>query len=126
MPLAAALAGIVALALGLAGCGGATSKQSTPAALKLQREDLVAASRALGRAETSVAAEVAATRTVWPRIAGGATAPLSTAAPAPGTGRRTASARADRPGLADRGPVQKQRAAEHARLDDADRRRRAG
>jgi len=80
MPLAAALAGIVALALALAGCGGATSKQSTPAALKLQREDLVAASRALGQAEAPVAAEVAATRTVWPRIAGGATAPLSAVA----------------------------------------------
>ena len=76
--VAVTLAGVVAVAL--AGCGGGTSKQSTPAALKLEREDLVAASKALGESETSVAAEVAATRTVWPRIAAGATAPLSAVA----------------------------------------------
>jgi hypothetical protein len=73
LPLA--LAGVVALVL--AGCGGATSKQSTPAALKLQREDLIATSKALGESESSIAAEVAATRKLWPRIADGATGPLS-------------------------------------------------
>lgn len=73
--LRAALTGVVALAL--AGCGGATSKQSTPAALKLQREDLVATSKALGESEASIAAEVAATKKLWPSIAGGTTAPLS-------------------------------------------------
>ena len=76
-----ALAGVAALVL--AGCGGATSKQSTPAALKLQREDLIATSKALGESESSIAAEVAATRTLWPRIAGGATAPLSAIARSP-------------------------------------------
>jgi hypothetical protein len=73
LPLA--LASVVALML--AGCGGTTSKQSTPAALKLQREDLVAASNALGESEASVTAEVAATRKLWPRIAGATTASLS-------------------------------------------------
>jgi hypothetical protein len=77
---AAVLAGVVFV---LAGCGGTTSKQSAPAALKLQREDLVAASKALARSETSVATEVAATRTVWPRIAGGATAPVGAFARSP-------------------------------------------
>ncbi|HWF31387.1 MAG TPA: hypothetical protein VG188_02395 [Solirubrobacteraceae bacterium] len=78
-----ALAGVLALAL--AGCGGgAASKQSTPAALKLQREDLVAVSEGLGESESSVAAEVAATRKLWPRIAGGATASLSALPQSPG------------------------------------------
>jgi hypothetical protein len=79
----AALFGIAVVAL--AGCGGTTSKQSTPAALKLQREDLVATSKALGKAEASVAAEVAATRTLWPRIAGGASVPVSAVAGSPST-----------------------------------------
>ena len=72
-----ALAGVVLLALVLAGCGGAASKQSTPAALKLQREDLVAASKALGESESSIATEVAASRKLWPQIAGASTASLS-------------------------------------------------
>ena len=68
------LCGIVALAL--AGCGG-TSRQSTPAALKLQREDLAAASRALKSVEGPVAAEVAATKSAWPLIANGLPATTS-------------------------------------------------
>lgn len=75
--LSPALAIVVVLALALTGCGGAASKQSTPAALKLQREDLVAASKALGESEASVAAEAAASRKLWPRIAGATTASLS-------------------------------------------------
>jgi hypothetical protein len=62
------LAGLVAALL--AGCGG-TSKRSTPAALKLQREDLVAASRALKGVQAPVAREVAATKAAWPLIANG-------------------------------------------------------
>ena len=69
------LCGVVALAL--AGCGG-TSRQSTPAALKLQREDLAAASRALKSVEGPVAAEVAATKSAWPLIANGLPATTST------------------------------------------------
>jgi hypothetical protein len=79
LPLA--LASVVVLTL--AGCGSATSKQSTPAALKLQREDLVAASKALGESEASIAAEVAATRKLWPRIAGATAASLSALPSAP-------------------------------------------
>jgi len=71
------LALVSVVLLMLAGCGGATSKQSTPAALKLQREDLVAASRALGESEASIAAEVAASRKLWPHIAGATAASLS-------------------------------------------------
>lgn len=79
--LLAALAGIVLVTL--AGCGGGASKQSARPALKLQREDLVAASKTLEAAEASVASEVAATRTIWPRVAGGAIAPLRTVARSP-------------------------------------------
>jgi len=54
----------------VAGCGG-SSKQSTPTALKLQREDLVAVTRALKSVEAPVAREVQATKAAWPLIANG-------------------------------------------------------
>jgi hypothetical protein len=60
----------------LAGCGG-SSRQSTPAALKLQREDLVAVTRALKSVEAPVAREVQATRAAWPSIASGLPADTS-------------------------------------------------
>jgi hypothetical protein len=62
------LAGLLAALL--TSCGG-TSKQSTPAAQRLEREDLLAASHALKSAEEPVAREVAATKTLWPLIANG-------------------------------------------------------
>jgi hypothetical protein len=55
----------------LAGCAGTSSKASTPAALKLEREDLAAASRVLETVRAPVAREVAATKAAWPLIAGG-------------------------------------------------------
>jgi hypothetical protein len=58
------------LGLALAGCGG-MSAQATPAAVRLQREDLVTASRALALVKGPVAAEVAATKAAWPLIANG-------------------------------------------------------
>jgi hypothetical protein len=64
-------------AAALAGCGGA-SRASTPAALKLQREQLVAASRALRRAQAPIAREVAATKAAWPLIAHGLPAEIAT------------------------------------------------
>jgi len=54
----------------LAGCGG-TSRASTPAAEKLQREDLVAVSRSLRQTEGSVRQEMAAARIAWPMVANG-------------------------------------------------------
>jgi hypothetical protein len=58
----------VVVAWVLAGCGSAGS---TPAELRLQREDLVAVSRALATAERPVAVEVAAAKRAWPPIANG-------------------------------------------------------
>jgi hypothetical protein len=59
------LSGVVA-----AGCG-ASGDASSSDAVRLQREDLVAVSRALTSAEPSVATEVAAARTAWPLVANG-------------------------------------------------------
>jgi hypothetical protein len=53
-----------------AGCGGGGAATS-PAALRLQREDLVAASHALQSVEQPVAHEVASTKTAWRLIANG-------------------------------------------------------
>lgn len=58
----------VIVAGALSGCGGAGS---TPAELRLQREDLVAVSRALASVERPVAIEVAAAKRAWPLIANG-------------------------------------------------------
>jgi hypothetical protein len=52
------------------GCGG-TGGASSAAELRLQREDLVAVSRALQAVERPVAREVAAAKVAWPLIANG-------------------------------------------------------
>jgi len=53
----------------LTGCGSGSS--TTTAGLRLQREDLVAAARALAAARGEVAGEVAATKAAWPGVANG-------------------------------------------------------
>jgi hypothetical protein len=72
---AAALACLLAAAI--AACGG-RGKSATPAALKLQREDLVAVSRALKDVRAPIAREVAATKAAWPLIANGLPAEITT------------------------------------------------
>jgi hypothetical protein len=57
-----------AIAGALTGCGGTSS---TPAEQRLQREDLVAVSRALATVERPIAIEVAAAKRAWPLIADG-------------------------------------------------------
>ena len=52
----------------LSGCGGPDRSQ---AELRLEREDLVAVSRALKQVETPVAAELAAAKRAWPLVANG-------------------------------------------------------
>jgi hypothetical protein len=84
----ASLCGALALVLVLAACGS-TSTQSTPAALKLQREDLAAAARALQRAEGPVVREVAATKAAWPLIADGLPSDAGNLSGAPAVGRAT-------------------------------------
>jgi hypothetical protein len=62
-------AAVVFGAAGASGCGSAS--HSTQTGLRLQREDLIAASHALERATGEVAAETAATKAAWPLIANG-------------------------------------------------------
>jgi hypothetical protein len=69
-PAAAAVLATLALSPLAAGCAG-SGHPPTPAALKLEREDLVATSRALLDAQAPVAHAVAATRSAWPLIANG-------------------------------------------------------
>jgi hypothetical protein len=66
--LAAAALVAGAVAAGAAGCGG---RHPRPAALRLERADLVLLTRALQRLEAPTHSEVAAARTVWPTLARG-------------------------------------------------------
>jgi hypothetical protein len=65
------LSGAVGAGSVLAGCGGTSSTPTNPTAAKLQREDLVAVSRGLRRAEGSVKREMAAALIAWPLVANG-------------------------------------------------------
>ncbi len=74
------------------GCGGAASKAATPAALKLEREDLAAACRALQSVRAPVSREVAATKAAWPLIANGLPADVGAVSGSPAAARAAASA----------------------------------
>ena len=67
------LSGVASAGAVLAGCGGASGANSTtsPAAYRLQREDLVAVMRGLRQAKVSVQREMAAARIAWPLVADG-------------------------------------------------------
>jgi hypothetical protein len=81
------LSGVAGAAGLLAGCGGSSSA-STPAAERLQREDLVATVRGLRQAEGSLRREMAAARIAWPLVANGLPAAIP---PATGTALSAAS-----------------------------------
>ncbi len=66
---AAVLLAAGATALAAAGCGSGAG--ASPEGLRLQREDLIAVSRALASMRGQVAAEVAATKQAWPHVANG-------------------------------------------------------
>jgi hypothetical protein len=61
------------------GCGGSPSRgvPATPAALRLERADLVVVSQGLADLEGSIHREVAASRAAWPAIAQGLPARIS-------------------------------------------------
>lgn len=75
-----ALLGLSGAAIALGGCGGAGGggTQATPAELRLEREDLVAVSRALQSASGPADTEVAATKAAWPLVANGLVADTAT------------------------------------------------
>jgi hypothetical protein len=83
------LAGIIAATV--LGCGG-TSGHSAPVASKLEREDLVAVSRALKSIEAPVAGEVGATKAAWPLIANGLPADTRTVSGAPAAAKAAQAA----------------------------------
>jgi hypothetical protein len=89
-PIAAG-AFVCLLVVTMAACGG-KSKSTTPAALKLQREDLIAVSHALKEVQAPIAREVAATKAAWPLIANGLPAEITTVARSAQAQAATASA----------------------------------
>lgn len=81
------------LAAAIAGCSGGTSKRSSsPAALKLQRDDLAVASHALASVQAPVALEVSATKAAWPLIANGLPREIDSVSGSPLAARAAASA----------------------------------
>ena len=86
------LSGVAGAAGLLAGCGG-TGSASTPAAERLQREDLVAVSHGLRQAEGSAGREMAAARIAWPLVANGLPASIPPAT-RPALSTASAAARA--------------------------------
>jgi hypothetical protein len=89
-PIAAG-AFVCLLVVTMAACGG-KSKSTTPAALKLQREDLIAVSHALKEVQAPIAREVAATKAAWPLIANGLPAEITSVARSAPAQAATASA----------------------------------
>src|SRR5512142_3206220 len=85
---AALLALGAALAAGGCGSGGSSNAAGT----RLQREDLIAAARALEKARPEAAAEIAASKAAWPLVAHGL--PASTASGQARIAAATRSARA--------------------------------
>jgi hypothetical protein len=73
---AAALLLLSVAALGVGGCGH--GHKSTPAALRLEREDLIAVTHALKSAEPQSLSEVTATKAAWPLVADGLPAAITT------------------------------------------------
>jgi hypothetical protein len=65
------LSSVAGAAIVLTSCGGTSSVASSPAAQRLQREDLVAVSRGLRQTEASAQREMAAARIAWPLVADG-------------------------------------------------------
>ena len=82
------LSSVVGAAVALAGCGGTGSVKS-PAAERLQREDLVSVSRSLRQAESSVQREMTNAKIAWPLVANGLPASIP-----PATRARVATAAA--------------------------------
>jgi hypothetical protein len=87
------LSGVAGAGTVLAGCGSASGVAASPAALKLQREDLIAVTRGLHQAAVSAQREMAAARIAWPLLVGGLPAPIAPATrPAVFTASRLARA----------------------------------
>jgi hypothetical protein len=70
--LALLLVLVLSAAVVSAGCGGSSKDSSlSPAAMRLERADLVFVSRGLRAGKRSIRREVATSRVAWPHVAGG-------------------------------------------------------
>jgi hypothetical protein len=67
---------VLLAALAAGGCGGMSNSSSDPA-VKLQRQDLAAVSRALAGTQSSVGQAVAAGKRAWPLVVNGLSADMS-------------------------------------------------
>jgi len=108
-----ALSGVAGTAVLLAGCGSGSANASTPAAERLQREDLVAVARGLRQAEPSARREMAAARIAWPLVANGLPAKIP---PATLTALSTASRAAHAIVLGHNEPARGRADAEHLKV----------
>jgi hypothetical protein len=89
--------------VGATGCG-TSHVATTPAELRLQRQELAAVSRALAASRATVGREVAATKAAWPLIANGL--PPDTRAPAgPASAAAASAARVPLPALFGEAPA---------------------
>jgi hypothetical protein len=104
---APALLPLLGAVLIAAGCGGGTTAtSSSPAALRLQREDLIAVSHALRSVEQPIAHEVTATKAAWPLVVNGLHPDNLAATRPPVTAAADSAARVKPPG-----PLEKSQAA---------------
>jgi hypothetical protein len=83
------------------GCG--SGRSSTPAELKLQREDLIAVVRALRSSEAQVGREVADAKAAWPLVANGLPTNISPSFRPPIAAAGTSAARMELPALLQEG-----------------------
>jgi hypothetical protein len=94
----------VVIAIGVvSGCGA--GRPSTPAELKLQREDLIAAAHALRSSEAQVGREVADAKATWPLVANGLPASISPSVRSPIAAAGESAAKIELPVLLQEAPA---------------------
>lgn len=93
----AALLLLSGAAMAVGGCAGGEGASATE--LRLEREDLIAVSRALQRTQRSAVAEVSATHAAWPLVAKGLPDKAPDVMPAPIAGAAASAARLEVPAL---------------------------
>jgi hypothetical protein len=97
LALALMALGFMSVAGVLSGCGA--HKAPRPAALRLERADLVAVGRALVRVEGPIGREVAATKLAWPLVVNGLSATVTSSARATIAAAAASAARIRLPAL---------------------------
>jgi hypothetical protein len=85
------------------GCG--SGRSSTPAELKLQREDLIAVVHALRSSETQVGREVADAKAAWPLVANGLPTKISPSVRLPIAAAGASAAKIELPALMQEAPA---------------------